>query len=368
MKSAIILLVLAAFAQFSIATIRIDRISEGMWKHLNHEPNFLKSASQREKFITVKGLDQKLDHFDVQNNQPWRQRYFEVDDFLVDGGPIFLFVGGDWIISEVVIMNGQVHDMARDLNGILFYTEQRFSGRSRPTTDLSMDNLRFLSTAQILEDTAHFINHVKSTNPQLRNSGVILVGASFSASIVTWFQQKYPHLSNGAWASSGPILAKVDHSEYIEVVSEVLEEVGGTECSGRIQRAFAELERLVSIGDSATISEIYHFCDPLDLTNQLDIWSFFNTLAQPFMGLVQSNSEENNMIKNQCGILTRNSNISDVQALSHMLYGIWSGNETPFCNDFRYENWLQYNETSWDSFGVRQLQYKFCSEVRFKIM
>lgn len=54
------------------------------------------------------------------------------DEFYQEGGPIFIYVGGEWAISAGSISGGHVYDMAREHNGYLFYTEHRFYGQSRP--------------------------------------------------------------------------------------------------------------------------------------------------------------------------------------------------------------------------------------------
>lgn len=361
--AAVFLVLLAVFAQHALA---LERINNRMKNQRAQEPKFLPTKPPSEKLISDLWIEQRLDHFDQQNNRTWIQRYFENDEFLVEGGPVFIFVGGEWTISSSIITFGHMHDMARDLNATIYYTEQRFFGTSRPTEDASVENLRYLNAAQILADTAHFIEHIKSTIPQIRNSGVILFGASYSASLVTWFQQKYPHLSKGAWASSAPLLAQVDFAGYMETVSDVLKEVGGSECSGRTERAFAELERLVAVNETNTIAEVLHMCDPLDVTNQLDVWSFFHDLAGAFMAIVQVHSADINFIGYSCEILTQNPNISDIEAVSILLFGDWTPGEIGFCYDPSYVNWMFHNETNWDridGFGFRQLQYKFCSEV-----
>lgn len=71
--------------------------------------------------------------------------------------------------------------------------------------------MKWLSVDQALADLASFINFIKVEIPSLTNSKVILVGASYSAMMVTWMRQKYPHLIAGSWASSAPLLAKVDY-------------------------------------------------------------------------------------------------------------------------------------------------------------
>lgn len=136
-------------------------------------------------------------------------RYFQYDSFYKTGGPIFVVVGGEWNIQESIwILRGHAYDMVKTLNGIIFYTEHRYYGKSHPTSDTSTKNLKYLSVDQTLEDLAHFIENIKIEIPMRENSGVIFVGRSYSATMVTWFRKKYPYLISGAWSSSGPIEAK----------------------------------------------------------------------------------------------------------------------------------------------------------------
>lgn len=105
----------------------------------------------------------------------------ENDVHFKPGGPIFIYVGGEWSISAGSIGFGShIYDLAEELSGIIYYTEHRYYGQSRPTANTSTENLRFLSVDQALADLAFFISHVKASSPDLVESGVILVGGSYS--------------------------------------------------------------------------------------------------------------------------------------------------------------------------------------------
>lgn len=73
-----------------------------------------------------------------------------------------------------------------------------------------MHQLKQLNLQQSLADLAFFIRYQKSNNPELKDSKVILVGGSYSGSMVTWMTQRYPDLIAASWASSAPLLAKAD--------------------------------------------------------------------------------------------------------------------------------------------------------------
>lgn len=54
------------------------------------------------------------------------------DVFFKTGGPMFIFLGGEWEISKGRITGGHMYDMAREHNGLLVYTEHRYYGKSKP--------------------------------------------------------------------------------------------------------------------------------------------------------------------------------------------------------------------------------------------
>jgi len=79
-----------------------------------------------------------------------------------------------------------------------------------PSSDLSNENIKYLTVNQSLADLAHFILTIKENYEGLSNSKVVIVGGSYSATMVTWFRRLYPDLVVGGWASSAPLFAKVN--------------------------------------------------------------------------------------------------------------------------------------------------------------
>jgi Serine carboxypeptidase S28 len=133
------------------------------------------------KAIQEKWINQRLDHFNPQDNRMWKMRYLENNVHFQDGGPIFIYVGGEWEISSGSISSGShIFDMAGEHNGTIYYTEHRFYGQSRPLNNTSTENLRFLNIDQALADLAFFINYAKASSSGLANSSVIMVGGSYS--------------------------------------------------------------------------------------------------------------------------------------------------------------------------------------------
>lgn len=272
--------------------------------------------------------------------------------FLFPDGPIFIFVGGEWEITPGLISSGLLFEMAKELNGTLFYTEHRFYGKSHPTANTSTENLRFLTVEQTLADLAHFIETIKTSSDAFIDSGVILAGASYSASVATWARMKYPHLVTGAWASSGPLLAKTDFFEYNEVMTESIRSVGGEKCLKRIGNAFSELESYFEINDRKKLAKIladFNLCRPLKVGR--DVLFFFYELMDALSGLVQSHKTGD--IEKACKFLLDDMHSDAVAAL-----GAWlNKNSKKKCQNMNYDSAIRhFRNDAWGSPANKQLR------------
>lgn len=69
--------------------------------------------------------------------------------------------------------------------------------------------MQYLSVDQALADLARFIE-TRKRREGFENSTVVVFGGSYAGSVATWLRLKYPHLVQGALASSAPIFAKAD--------------------------------------------------------------------------------------------------------------------------------------------------------------
>lgn len=197
-------------------------------------------------------------------------------------------IGGEWEISPGHILPGRhIYDIARDFNGLLIYTEHRFYGKTWPFQNVSTENLKYLSVDQSLADLANFV-HIITTNAKLNaTGGVIVVGASYSATMAVWFRQKYPHLVKGAWASSGPLNAKLNYVEYMETVGKSMLKIGGQKCHSTLETAFKALDTVLENKDVETLERLFGVCKGFKIDNKIDVWNFYSTVRNIFAGVVQ---------------------------------------------------------------------------------
>uniref|UniRef100_A0A914VBW8 Uncharacterized protein n=1 Tax=Plectus sambesii TaxID=2011161 RepID=A0A914VBW8_9BILA len=159
---------------------------------------------------------QILDHFDDMNNQTWLQQYWYNPSYYQPGGPIFLMLGGEspaglkWVTEESLTFMV----LAKKYNAAVFQLEHRFYGKSRPTPDQSIANLKWLSSRQALEDAATFIRAMNDmySYQWVNSSKWVTFGGSYSGALSAWMRERHPELVAGAIASSGPVFAKMDFS------------------------------------------------------------------------------------------------------------------------------------------------------------
>lgn len=335
----------------------------GVLERLHREPPVRGDPFQRgpRAQVHTKWIKQKVDNFNPQNPSTWSMRYMENDEHYVPGGPLFIFVGGEWAISEFSIQQGHFYDMAKEHQAYLFYTEHRYYGQSRPTANTRTDQLRFLSVDQALADLAHFVQEMRRTVEGAENAKVIMVGGSYSATMVVWFRQKYPHLVNGAWASSAPLHVKLDFVEYKEVASQSIRLVGGNACADRIQRGFAQVEDLIKQGEYDKVVQDFNLCDSTNLSKTLDSQTFLSSVSDTFAGVVQYHWPGD--IEGICDIINDPKYKTDEEALAG-----WFTSRSTRCFDVSYDNMISYyRNTDWThgaNTGVmRPWLYQTCAEV-----
>ncbi|XP_012494011.1 PREDICTED: thymus-specific serine protease [Propithecus coquereli] len=199
-------------------------------------------------------LEQPLDPFNVSDRRSFLQRYWVNDQHWADqDGPVFLHLGGEGSLGPGSVMRGHPAALAPAWGALVLSLEHRFYGLSVPAGGLDMAQLRFLSSRYALADVVSArvalsrLFNVSSSSPW------ICFGGSYAGSLAAWARLKFPHLIFASIASSAPVLAVLDFSEYNDVVSRSLKSptIGGSlECRAAVAAAFAEVERRLSAGEA----------------------------------------------------------------------------------------------------------------------
>jgi len=319
-------------------------------------------------------FEQKLDHFDGASSATWKQRFFRNKSFYKSGGPLFVQIGGEGRASPEWLIKGAWLDYAQKYGAYCALLEHRFYGDSHPTKDMGVDNLRYLSSEQALADLAAFITWLKQ---QIGQPKVIVFGGSYPGSLAAWFRLKYPHIAHGAVASSAPLLAKVDFSEYMEVVDLSLKSHSDG-CNEAISVATVGVTAALGSYDGRQqLKKMFQLCDDIDPNVAKDRMNLFATLAGNFQGVVQYNKDNrkfegavgtNITIDTVCNIMedsTKGSPLDRYALVNSLLLQTYQQK----CVDFKYDKMIDdLRLTDWNSSaaeGGRQWTYQTCTEFAF---
>lgn len=321
-------------------------------------------------------LKQKLDHFNDADTMYWQQRYFVNDTFYKEGGPIFIMIGGEGTANPIWMVEGTWLQYAMNYNAICFTLEHRFYGKSHPTSDLSVENLSYLSSEQALADLAYFITYIRDKYKLIPNK-LITLGGSYPGSLSAWFRVKYPHLVDGAVATSAPIFAVLNFVDYLGVVSQALDTTGPM-CNKMVSSAHMTVKKLIQTEQGRMgLKKMFKLCDGIDLTDKMDMANFYSSIAGNFEGVVQYNKDNrafegavgtNITVKTLCDIMcddTRGEAINRYADVNSLLLSTYSEK----CLDASYKGMIDdLTKTGWNSSaseGGRQWMYQTCTEFGF---
>ena len=113
--------------------------------------------------------------------------------------------------------------MAEATSGLAVVLEHRYYGTSFPVPDLSVSNMRFLSTEQALADTKFFAENIvfpglEGHNLTANATPWIAYGGSYAGAFAAFLRVLYPDVFFGTISSSGVTKAIVDYWEYWEPI------------------------------------------------------------------------------------------------------------------------------------------------------
>jgi len=305
--------------------------------------------------------DQIRDHFDATNTARWSQRYWENLDVYRGEGLAFLHIGGEAEANPRWLDYGAWYKWAQENGAAMFVLEHRYYGQSKPTEDMSTENMKFLSSRQGLEDAGHFIS---AMNERHNLTTWITFGGSYPGSLSAWMRLRFPHLVTGAVSSSGPLFAKLDYQEYLQVVADALDTTGPG-CNEALNQAITTVEMMVEMEDTwEDLSNKFKLCSTLDGLNSMDVKSFMELLIDNLAGIVQYNGRYEEDIFSICAVMTDESLADPVDRLAAVneIMLEMSGEE---CVDHTYQAFLQdLTNINWTAGGVgwRQWTWQTCTE------
>ncbi|KAG9470766.1 hypothetical protein GDO78_016801, partial [Eleutherodactylus coqui] len=275
-------------------------------------------------------LTQPLDHFNRRNNDTYRQRYWINEEFWKrPDGPVFLLIGGEGAESEFSVLAGEHVELAQKHQALLVALEHRYYGASINQDGLTLEAMRFLSSQQALADLASFHLFVSQKYNLTQKNPWISFGGSYPGSLSAWFRLKFPHLVYAAVASSAPVRAELDFTDYNKVVAQSLSDpvIGGSsQCLDRVRKSFQEVDSILHAGNVSKLERDFSSCSPLQGPD--DYTEFVSNLADIFMGAVQYNMESpGSDVRKICGhMVSAQSAYEGLRIVNSVSSSLWGAN------------------------------------------
>ncbi|KAK4050336.1 hypothetical protein OIO90_005129 [Microbotryomycetes sp. JL221] len=214
-------------------------------------------------------------------NATFRQRFWFDATYFKPGGSVFLLDGGEANAHErlPLLEHGILQILAKATGGIGIVFEHRYYGESFPVKNLSTDSMRFLTTMQSLQDSAHFANNIvlpgfEEFNLTAKDTAWIYYGGSYAGAKSAFARSLFPETWWGAIASSAVTTAIEDYWEYYEPIRLS----GPRECIKRLERHTALIDKMLGLSNPLITSSLKSFFGLGNVTKDED---FVNALTIP---------------------------------------------------------------------------------------
>ncbi|EYB94811.1 hypothetical protein Y032_0167g135 [Ancylostoma ceylanicum] len=333
-------------------------------------PPEISHDAKRTLAVETNFITQPIDHFGIDDNRTFKQKYYKNSEWAKPNGPMFLYIGGEAPLSSAWVNGfGMFHlGLAEKLGATVFALEHRYYGDSvvGGTAKDPNPDLTYLSSLQMMFDVENFIRTMDAK--MNKTSKWITFGGSYAGSLSLWMRAAFPEEVRGAVGSSAPIEAKLDFYEYLEVVERSLRKYS-PECADNIGKGFDEIHKLVltksgrkKLSDLFTLKPAW---SENTIVSDQDIQFFFHTIYTVYQAMVQQ--DHRNEV---CMIMTNktNSPLQNMAYLNERIIEYWQ--HRPFSHtQNNYTDYIEFLRTAQkygpQSATMRLWVWQTCTEFGF---
>ncbi|CAK9803908.1 Lysosomal Pro-X carboxypeptidase [Anthophora quadrimaculata] len=241
----------------------------------------------------IKTINMPIDHFSFSKLDTFKLRYLVNNTWQKEkDAPIFFYTGNEGNIETFAQNTGFMWEIAPEFGALLIFAEHRYYGESMPYGNKSyadISHLGYLTSQQALADYIDLIEYLRS-KPEYKHSPVIVFGGSYGGMLSAWIRMKYPHIIQGAIASSAPILQFSGVTEceaFARIVTSDFRKAHSN-CPKLIRKSWSAITNITSSDKGKEwLSEDWKLCKPLK--NETDVKQFKSYLEDVYANLAVVN-------------------------------------------------------------------------------
>lgn len=263
--------------------------SAGSQLHRKRLSSDVKIEPRQSSSYTDYTIDMPIDHFPNEDkykphtNATFKQRYVFDSTYYKPGGPVYLYISGETSIESRLsnIETGIIQILMNATNGLGVIIENRYYGDSFPYTNLTTDNLAYLTNEQTIADFAYFAQHAvfPGLNATLTapTTPWILYGGSLAGAQTSFAVKTYGDILYGGIAASGVIRVATEYPEWYAPIQKFAPQ----DCVTSINDIVDKFDALVAANNTAGILALKQIFGLESLTDNRD---FAKTIAYPVGG------------------------------------------------------------------------------------
>jgi pimeloyl-ACP methyl ester carboxylesterase len=291
-------------------------------------------------------FDQKINPFDPSDTRTFSQRYYFDSSYASGpGAPVFFYLCGE-ATCQPSSLGGAIAEHAKEHGAYLISLEHRYYGKSQPFSQLTTENLTYLTSDNALMDAAAFEKFAQSKYG-LTGKWVVF-GGSYPGALSAYYRETYPDLVVGSLASSAPVRPEANFEDYDRHVTEVV----GPDCAARMRQVVAQIESVLN--DDTALGAIKAKFEAQTLTDKDD----FLYLVADMGGMAAQYGYQDRL----CTLLASGDPLDGYAQFTREIFQSWNMNALSDSAE---------GATSLDPndylavFGLRQWFYQSCTEYGF---
>ncbi|KAJ5826037.1 hypothetical protein N7474_003175 [Penicillium riverlandense] len=329
-------------------------------------------------------LDHKNPHLGTFSQRFW----WNAEWWNGEGSPVVLFTPGEEAADGYVgyLTNKTITGLyAQEIKGAVIMLEHRYWGESSPYSELTTENLQYLTLENSIADLTYFAKNVKLPFDRKRSSNAqnapwVLSGGSYSGALTAWTESMSPGTFWAYHASSAPVESIFDYWQYFKPVQEGMPQ----NCSLDVSRVVDFIDQVNKNGtdrQQQTLKDMFGLGDLEyfdDFANALEngpwLWQE-NTFYTGYSGFY----EFCDYIENANSTVAGPDGVGLHKALhgysewfknvyfpgSCASYGYWSDNYTTACYNTHDPDSPIYTDLSVNNTVDRQWEWFLCNEPFF---